>query len=69
MPIIQNVFTKTSYFEDGQYKNRWHKVGCIKISNGGKTYLRLFHLPEVTFHVMEDRGKPEENAGQLPVIE
>lgn len=69
MPTKQNVFTKVSFFEDGKYKHKWYRVGCLKTSNGGKTYLNLFHLPDVIFYVMEEKKPEEVNVEDLPVIE
>lgn len=67
MPIIQNVFTKVSYFENGLQKSRWYRVGDLKTTERGRKYLRLFHQPDMTFYVMDNLEKPED-LGSLPVI-
>lgn len=60
MPIIHNVFTKHCYLKDGEQKCKWYRVGTLKISDNGGKYLRLFHQPETTFHVMEKDVQQEE---------
>lgn len=60
MPVIHDVFTKVGYVKDGEEKTKWYRVGVFKITDNGGKYLRLFHQPETTYHVMEKNIPPEE---------
>ena len=52
-----NVFTKKEFTNDGQTTTLWHKVGIIKQTKNGGTFLQLFQQPETDFYVFEDKEK------------
>lgn len=61
MPITHNIFTQYNYIKNGEHKCGWHRVGILKSTESGRTYLRLFHQPETTFYVVE-RDLPDGEA-------
>ncbi|MFA6922903.1 MAG: hypothetical protein WC223_01495 [Bacteroidales bacterium] len=54
---IYDVCTKKVYEKDGERKVKFYKSGIMKITDSGRIYIRLFHQPEVDFHVFEKTPK------------
>ena len=49
-----NVCAKKVYDKDGEKKIKWYKVGLLKITDAGKKYLQLFHLPQTEYFLFEN---------------
>jgi hypothetical protein len=54
-----NVCSLKEYEENGETKRKWYRVGYIKETQNGGRYLVLFHQPDVTLYIFEN--KEEEN--------
>ena len=55
-----NVCARKIYDKDGEKKMKWYKVGLMKISDTGKRYLQMFHLPQTEYYLFEhDKNTPE----------
>ncbi len=50
---IFDVYTKKVYEKDGENKIISYKAGAMKITEKGNMYLRLFHIPDVDYYIME----------------
>lgn len=49
-----NVFTKKEFTTgEGKAKRSWNQVGVIRISEKGRMYLQMHHLPDVEFYLFE----------------
>lgn len=53
-----HVCAKKEFEKDGERKIKWYKAGIMKINDRGRLYLRLFHQPEVDFHLFESNKEP-----------
>lgn len=42
--------------KDGQEKTSWNKIG-VEFESNGKTYQKLFHMPNVLISVFEQKKK------------
>jgi hypothetical protein len=62
-----NVLTKKVIPTKGEPTTLWHKVGLIKVTNGGYWYLQLFQQPDTEFFVYEQL--PETTSEPLPEIQ
>jgi len=56
-----NVVSKKEYSDkEGNKKVKFFNVGIMKITDAGKRYLQLFHLPQTEFYIFErDKNQPE----------
>ncbi len=50
-----NVLSKQEFNHDGRVKKLFHKIGIIKIKEGGKMYLQLFQNPNISYLVVEPK--------------
>lgn len=55
MTKILNVLSKRQYVEDGNVKTVWYKIGTERVAKNGWRYLKLFHLPNEEFYVVEPK--------------
>ena len=55
-----NVCARKIYDKNGEKKIKWYKVGLLKISDTGKRYLQMFHLPQVEYFLFENEEKTPE---------
>ena len=49
-----NVCSKKVYEQNGEKKVKFYQVGMMKITDAGKQYLQLYHLPQTEFYVFEN---------------
>ena len=49
-----NVCSKKVYEQNGEKKVKFYQVGMMKITDAGKRYLQLYHLPQTEFYVFEN---------------
>ena len=54
-----DIMTKRTYEKNGEQKNSWLKAGTLRVTDEGKQFIELNHLPDVTFFVFEP--KPRDN--------
>lgn len=53
---VFNVLTKKIINRpDKEPVTLWHRVGLIKITNGGSQYLQMFHQPDTDFYIVEHK--------------
>lgn len=64
MSVFQNVFTKKDIVANGEDIRLWHKVGVLKKTKNGGTFLQLFHSPDTDYYVFDDEKEEE-----LPVVD
>ena len=57
-----NICTKKTYEKDGETVTKWLTCGTLRITDDGKKFIELNHMPDTTLFVFEN--KPKENAGQ-----
>ncbi|TND10143.1 MAG: hypothetical protein FD123_391 [Bacteroidetes bacterium] len=62
-----DVCTRVVYNKGGEQKVKWFRIGIVKTTNAGKTYLRLFQQPETDFFVFDREAKHSDD--NLPVID
>ena len=55
-----NVCARKIYDKNGEKKVKWYKVGLLKISDTGKRYLQMFHLPQTEYFLFENEEKTPE---------
>jgi len=48
-----DICSKRVYEKDGEKKVKWYRMGIMKITEKGNTYIRLFHQPDVDLFVFE----------------
>ncbi len=49
-----NVFTKKEFTTtEGKTKRSWNQVGVVRISEKGRMYLQMHHLPNIEFYLFE----------------
>lgn len=58
-----DICTKRVYQKDGKEKTVWLKAGTLRITEEGKMFVELNHLPDVAFFVFEQKKKEEEFQG------
>jgi len=46
-----DICAKKEYETSGERRVKWYKIGILKITDSGKKYIRLFHMPQVDFFV------------------
>jgi hypothetical protein len=57
---LLNVCSRKIYDKNGEKKIKWYKVGLLKITDTGKKYMQLFHLPDTEYFIFErDETTPE----------
>ena len=61
---LLNVCTRITYDKNGDQKVKWFKAGTMKITDGGRKYMRLFHQPQIEFFIFD--ADPSQ---VLPVID
>ena len=61
-----NVLTKKEYEENGEMKEKWYRCGLLKVTENGGKYLRMFHLPDTTYYVLDQQ---EADGEPVPVID
>lgn len=54
-----NICTKKEWEQNGEKKVKWLQAGTLKILDGGKMFIELNHLPDVSFYVFEQKDKNE----------
>lgn len=54
-----DVCTKREYEHEGQQKAQWFRVGTLKETDHGGRYLRLNHLPDITFYVFDQEDRED----------
>ncbi|MBX7226405.1 MAG: hypothetical protein K1X55_10265 [Chitinophagales bacterium] len=54
-----NVFTKQQFNNGQELVTLWHKIGVIKQTKNGGTFLQLFHQPNTDFYVFEEKEKED----------
>lgn len=52
-----DVCTKQTYKKNGEDKVVWLKCGSLSASDDGKKFLKLNHLPDVSFYIFEQKKK------------
>jgi len=48
-----NICTKREYEVNGDKKIKWYKIGVLKITDGQKKYIRLYHAPQTELYVFD----------------
>jgi len=56
-PVMSMALYKDA---NGNEKKRWRKIGKLSVSNSGRKYLELYHLPNIVYHVFDSDSDPEE---------
>ena len=56
---LLNICTKREYEKEGEKKIKWYKAGILKITDRGKSYIRLFNQPMTDYYVFSS-DPPEE---------
>jgi len=59
-----HVCTKKEFEQNGEKKLKWYKAGMLKISDRGRLFLRMFHVPEIDYHLFESERENQEGAVQ-----
>lgn len=65
--IYKDICTKRTYQKDGVDKVIWLKCGTLRVTDTGKEFIELNHLPDVSFYVFpkkETTDKPKPVAEQ-----
>jgi hypothetical protein len=52
-----NICTKKTYEKNGEKKTQWLQAGTLRITDDGKQFIELNHLPDTTFYVFEPKKK------------
>jgi hypothetical protein len=55
--VIKDIMTRKTYQKDGAEKVMWLKVGSLRTTDNGKSFIEMFHQPETTFFVFEQKPK------------
>jgi len=50
---LYNICTKKDYEQNGEQKRKFFKIGILKITDGGKRYIKLFQFPDTEFYVFD----------------
>ncbi len=58
--IYKNIVTKRTYEQNGETKTKWLRVGTLKETDEGKTFIELNMFPDTSFYVFEQKSKDEE---------
>ncbi len=54
---ILDICSKKTYKKDGQEKSICLKCGSLRITDEGKQFIELNHLPGVSFYCFEQKAK------------
>lgn len=57
---FMDICTKRIYEKDGKEKTIWLKAGTLRVTDAGKMFVELNHLPDVSFYVFEQKKKGDE---------
>lgn len=54
---FENICTKKTYKQNDVDKTVWLKCGTLRITDDGKKFIELNHLPGITFYVFPPKEK------------
>jgi hypothetical protein len=55
--IFKDIMTCREYEQNGEKKKTWMKVGTMRTTDTGKSFIDLFMFPATTFFVFEPKPK------------
>lgn len=66
--IAFNILAKREFHGNGKHHKVYNKIGHIKYTENGNTYLQLFHLPNIDFLVIPNESTHDSKSFKITDI-